>query len=199
MFQILWFLTLPSSFPMDEVPFWISSAKDVDGIHPLNLGKFASGISSLVPCTATGIIKLLSFYNIKIEGSTACVIGRSSIVGSPTSSLLLQSNATTINIHKKTENLGDLTRLADILVVATGHRGLITNRHVKKGAVIVDVGIHRGEDGKLVGDVVYDDEMMSKISAFTPVPGGVGPMTISMLLQNTILAAEKRQSESEKP
>ena len=183
---------LPKGFIENEVVQWITPEKDVDAFHPLNVGHLFAGTPHFIPCTPKGIMVLLEHYGINPAGKIACVVGRSAIVGKPLTALLLQANATTIHCHSKTPELKNLTKLAEILVVAAGKPGLIDASYVKNGAVVVDVGIHRNLQGKIVGDVKYDD-VLSKVSAITPVPGGVGPMTITMLLENTILAAERRE------
>jgi methylenetetrahydrofolate dehydrogenase (NADP+) / methenyltetrahydrofolate cyclohydrolase len=183
---------LPKGFIESEVIEWIAPEKDVDAFHPLNVGRLFAGNPLFVPCTPKGVMVLLEHYGINPAGKVACVVGRSSIVGKPLTALLLQAHATTIQCHSKTPELKNLTKLAEILVVAAGKPGLIDASYVKNGAVVVDVGIHRNLQGKIVGDVKYD-EVSGKVSAITPVPGGVGPMTITMLLENTILAAERRE------
>ncbi|MGZ3689035.1 MAG: bifunctional 5,10-methylenetetrahydrofolate dehydrogenase/5,10-methenyltetrahydrofolate cyclohydrolase, partial [Bdellovibrionota bacterium] len=153
------------------------------------------GLPSFRPCTPAGVMDILSYYKIPVAGRTACVIGRSSIVGKPMAALLLQADATVLQAHSRTPDLAKITRLADILVVAAGKRGLIGAEHVAPGATVIDVGMHRDENGKVSGDVRFDE--VSKVaSAITPVPGGVGPMTIRILLQNTVLAAETRENKS---
>ena len=186
---------LPDSFSESELFSWISAEKDVDGLHPANLGKLALGLPCLAPCTPLGIIQLLKYYKIPLSGQTACVIGRSPIVGKPMAMLLLQENATVIQCHSKTADLRQFTRKADLLIVAAGKPGLIDQTHIQKGATVIDVGVHRNSENKLTGDVVFDSAAQIA-GAITPVPGGVGPMTISMLLSNTITAAEKRSSHA---
>ncbi|MEK6579045.1 MAG: bifunctional 5,10-methylenetetrahydrofolate dehydrogenase/5,10-methenyltetrahydrofolate cyclohydrolase [Bdellovibrionota bacterium] len=185
---------LPKSFKEEDVVYWILPEKDIDAFHPLNAGRLSLGLPGLVPCTPTGVMRLLKHYGIALAGKTACVIGRSSIVGKPMAALLLQADATVIQCHSKTTNLEELTRTADLLIVAAGKPGLIGAKHIRAGAVVVDVGIHRTSDGKIVGDVVYE-EVLKKASALTPVPGGVGPMTIAQLLLNTVIAAEKNNAD----
>lgn len=184
---------LPTSggFREEEVVYWVSPEKDVDAFHPENAGRLALGLPCFLPCTPAGVMKILDHYDISVAGKTACVIGRSSIVGKPMAALLLRANATVIQAHSQTLDLVSMTRQADILVVAAGKIGLIGREHIKPGAVVVDVGIHRNDEGKIVGDV-RAHEMPDVASAFTPVPGGVGPMTIAVLMKNTVLAAEKR-------
>jgi methylenetetrahydrofolate dehydrogenase (NADP+)/methenyltetrahydrofolate cyclohydrolase len=184
---------LPGSFAEHEVVEWILPDKDVDAFHPLLAGKLFLGLSGLQPCTPAGIIKLLEHYGVEIAGKTACVIGRSSIVGKPMAALLLQQNATVIQAHSGTPHLREMTLQADILVVAAGKPGLIGPEDVRAGAVVVDVGIHRTPEGRLRGDARFE-ELLSRVSAITPVPGGVGPITIHQLLLNTLQAAEVRQT-----
>ncbi len=163
----------------------INPKKDVDGFHPVNAGKLMLNEKPhAVPCTPKGIITLLDEYNIKLEGANAVIIGRSNIVGKPLSMLLLNRNATVTVVHSKTKNLSEITKNADILISATGRADMVTGNMVKKGAVVIDVGIIRDENGKLRGDVDFDS--VKEIAGFiTPVPGGVGPMTIATLIQNT--------------
>lgn len=182
---------LPRNFPENDVVYWVAPEKDVDAFHPMNAGRLFLGLPSIRPCTPWGIMELLKFYNIEPSGKVACVIGRSSIVGKPMASLLLQANASLLLCHSKTPRLESLVKQADLVVAAVGKPGLITASFVRDGAVVIDVGINRRADGKVVGDVAYD-EVAPKVSAITPVPGGVGPMTIAMLLQNTVQAAEDR-------
>lgn len=184
-------LPLPKHINEDEVIKRISPDKDVDGFHPYNVGRMTSGLPTFLPCTPHGIMKLLEFYNVDICGKNCVVIGRSNIVGKPISLLLLAENGTVTVCHSKTQNLKEITSKADILVVAIGRANFVSADMVKEGAVVIDVGINRGEDGKLYGDV--DFENVSQIaSKITPVPGGVGPMTITMLLENTVDSAKKR-------
>ena len=185
-------LPLFSHLNEDEILELIHPKKDVDGFHPVNIGKLYAGLEPYaVCCTPKGIIKLLKAYNIKIEGKKALVIGRSNIVGKPVASLLLNENATVTIAHSKTKNLKEHTKKADIIVSATGHPKLITADMVKKGAVVIDVGINRVNE-KLYGDVDFD-AVKNKCSYITPVPGGVGPMTITMLLYNVVKQAKKRE------
>ena len=189
---------LPRGFREEEIVYWIDPAKDVDAFHPENAGRLVLGLPGLKPCTPTGVMALLKHYKIHTEKRVACVIGRSAIVGKPMASLLLQGDATVIQAHSKTPRLAELTQRADILVVAAGQKGLIGAEHVQTGAVVIDVGMHRDGDNKLTGDVRFE-EVEKKASAITPVPGGVGPMTIALLLQNTLEAAERRLTESRLP
>jgi len=184
---------LPKSFREEDVIYWVAPEKDVDAFHPINTGLLQLGLPCFTPCTPTGVMELLKHYQIQVAGKTACVIGRSSIVGKPMASLLLQADATVLHCHSQTSNLASISSQADILIVAAGKPGLIGSDHVKPGAVVVDVGIHRNAENKVIGDVRFDD-VSQKASAMTPVPGGVGPMTIMMLMENTVLAAEKRKT-----
>jgi len=183
---------LPKSFKEEEVLYWIAPNKDVDAFHPENTGRLSLGLPTFAPCTPAGVMELLKFYEINPSGKIACVIGRSSIVGKPMAALLLQANATVLHCHSKTPDLAKIASQADILVVAIGKAGFVNSSFVKPGAVVIDVGIHRTAEGKVVGDVLFDD-VSQRASAVTPVPGGVGPMTITVLMQNTILAAERRE------
>jgi len=185
---------LPKSFREEEVLYWVSPEKDVDAFHPENTGRLQLGLPCFAPCTPAGVIEILKYYNIPLAGRTACVIGRSSIVGKPMAALLLQENMTVLHCHTKTPDARVFSKQADVLVVAAGKMELIDLTYIKEGAVVIDVGIHRNHLGKVVGDVLYD-QVAPHTSAITPVPGGVGPMTIAVLLKNTILAAETREKE----
>ena len=182
-------LPLPKHINEDHIISAIDVKKDVDGFHPYQVGCLASGLDSLKPCTPAGVIGLLKAYDIEIEGRHAVIIGRSHIVGKPLVQLLLEENATVTVCHSRTQNLSMLTQMADILIVAIGRPHFVPADMVKEGAVVVDVGINRLETGKLVGDVDFDT-VEQKASYITPVPGGVGPMTITMLLFNTLKAAK---------
>jgi len=182
-------LPLPKHIDEQKVINTISVKKDVDGFHPYQVGALVSGLPCLKPCTPSGVIELLKAYNIEMTGRHAVIVGRSHIVGKPLIQLLLDENATVTVCHSRTQNLAEFTKSADILIVAIGRAHFITADMVKDGAVVVDVGINRLETGKLVGDVLYDD-VLEKASYVTPVPGGVGPMTITMLLKNTLKAAK---------
>ncbi len=183
-------LPLPAHIDQNKVIHKISPQKDVDGFHPYQVGALASGLDAYAPCTAAGVIELLKAYKLPIEGRHAVVVGRSHIVGKPLIQLLLDENATVTVCHSRTHELAEMTRRADILIVAIGRANFITADMVKEGAVVIDVGINRLETGKLVGDVEFD-KVSELASHITPVPGGVGPMTITMLLQNTLDAAKK--------
>lgn len=182
-------LPLPKHINEDEVIKAISPNKDVDGFHPENVGRLSIGQKGFVSCTPAGVIELLKRSNIEIEGKNCVVIGRSNIVGKPMSLLLLRENGTVTITHSRTKNLKEYTKNADILVVAIGKPKFIDAQYVKEGACVIDVGIHRGEDGKLCGDVDYDS-VKEVAGALTPVPGGVGPMTIAMLMKNCVESVE---------
>lgn len=182
-------LPLPKHIDEDKVIERISPKKDVDGFHPMNVGALSIGKKGFISCTPYGIIQLLKRSNIDITGKHCVIVGRSNIVGKPMSMLLLRENGTVTIVHSKTKNMKEITNQADILVVAIGKPKYITAEYVKEGAVVIDVGINRNENGKLCGDVDFDD-VLSKVSAITPVPGGVGPMTIAMLMNNCLEAVE---------
>ena len=185
-------LPLPPHISEEKVIGRISPEKDVDAFHPENVGKITIGNYQFLPCTPAGIVELLKYYNIEVSGKRCVVIGRSNIVGKPMSLLLLERNGTVTVCHSKTKNLSEITKEADIIVVAIGRAEFLRGDMVKEGAVVIDVGINRLDDGRLVGDVKFDE--VSKIaSAITPVPGGVGPMTITMLLKNTLCAAKMQK------
>lgn len=186
-------LPLPGQINEKVVLRSILPEKDVDGFHPVNVGLLSIGDDCYAPATPSGIIAMFKEYGIEIAGKHCVIIGRSNIVGKPMAALLLRHNATVTVCHSKTQNLGELTRQADIVIVATGHRHTLTADMVKEGAVVIDVGMNRNELGKLCGDVDFD-EVKEKTSFITPVPGGVGPMTITELLENTILAAQRHHS-----
>lgn len=180
---------LPKQFSEKEAIFWVAPQKDVDCLHPENVGLLVSGDARFFSCTPGGVLLLLDHYGISVKGKIACVIGRSAIVGKPMASLLLARDATVIQIHRSTPHPEKLCAQADIVIAAAGTKGLVKKEWLKKGAVVVDVGVHRGENNKLTGDV--DVESVGDIpSALSPVPGGVGPMTIQVLLENTYLAAK---------
>ncbi|MDU0331639.1 MULTISPECIES: bifunctional methylenetetrahydrofolate dehydrogenase/methenyltetrahydrofolate cyclohydrolase FolD [Paenibacillus] len=185
-------LPLPKHIDEKAVIDAISPEKDVDGFHPINVGNLMIGDDSLLPCTPAGVIELIKRTGVEIAGKHAVVIGRSNIVGKPVSLLLQRENATVTMCHSRTANMKELTRLADILVVAIGRANFVDASYVKPGAVVIDVGMNRLDNGKLAGDV--DFESVKEISGpITPVPGGVGPMTITMLMQNTLIAAKRLQ------
>lgn len=180
---------IPKHLDIREAFNAINYKKDVDGFHPINVGKLAIGEDCFISCTPAGVMKILEEYNIEIEGKYAVVIGRSNIVGKPLAQCLLNKNATVTTCHSRTKNLKDITKQADILVAAIGKPKFVTEDMVKDGAIVIDIGINRNDDGKLVGDVDYQN-IESKASYITPVPGGVGPMTIAMLMTNVVKAAK---------
>ncbi|MBR4286846.1 MAG: bifunctional methylenetetrahydrofolate dehydrogenase/methenyltetrahydrofolate cyclohydrolase FolD [Clostridia bacterium] len=186
---ILCQLPLPSHIDEQAVINAIDPSKDVDAFHPFNVGHIMIGDYTFLPCTPAGIMEMLKFYNISVKGKKCVVIGRSNIVGKPMAMLLLKENGTVEICHSRTENLKEETLSADILVAAVGKAYFVTADMVKEGAVVIDVGMNRNAEGKLCGDVDYD-EVEKKASFITPVPGGVGPMTITMLLENTVRAVE---------
>lgn len=177
-------LPLPRHLDSFKILMRIDARKDVDGLHPLSLGRLMMGQPTVKPCTPAGIMRLMREYQIPLEGKNAVVVGRSNIVGKPMGLLLLEENATVTTVHSRTQNRRDILRQADILVAAVGIPGFITAEDVKPGAVVIDVGINR-VDGRLVGDVDFEP-VRAKASYITPVPGGVGPMTIAMLMSNTV-------------
>lgn len=180
-------LPLPSHINEDKVIQTIDANKDVDGFHPQSVGSLSIGQKGFISCTPAGVIQLLKRSGIAIEGKECVIVGRSNIVGKPMALLLLRENGTVTICHSRTKDLKEVTKRADILVVAIGKPKFITKDYVKKGAVIIDVGIHRDENNKLCGDVDYQD-VLDQVSAITPVPGGVGPMTIAMLMNNCVEA-----------
>jgi len=184
------FIQLPLPAGLDALPLIsaIDPAKDVDGLSPLSAGRLAVGLPSLLPCTPHGVVQLLSRSGVEIGGREAVVVGRSNLVGKPLAQLLLRENATVTVCHSRTKNLPEVTRRAEILVVAAGRRGFVGEEHVREDAVVVDVGIHSKEGGGLTGDVRFE-EVEPVASYITPVPGGVGPMTRAMLLYNALEAA----------
>ena len=183
-------LPLPAHIPGERVLSAIAPEKDADGFHPCNVGLLATGHPRFVPCTPAGVMRMLDREGIDPAGRHAVIVGRSNIVGKPMAMLLLQRNATVTLCHSKTRDLGAVTREADILVLAIGRARLLTGDMVRQGAVVIDVGINRTPEGKLAVDVDFQS-VLGRASHLTPVPGGVGPMTIAMLLENTVLAAER--------
>lgn len=183
-------LPLPKTIDAEKVLDRISPLKDVDGFHPINVGNLAIGKEAFVPCTPAGIIRLIKSTGETIASKEAVVVGRSNIVGKPVAQLLLQENATVTIAHSRTTDLAAVTKRADILVVATGLAKFIKKEHLKPGAIVIDVGMDRDENNKLCGDVDFDD-CIDIAGYLTPVPGGVGPMTITMLLENTLISAER--------
>ena len=182
---------IPKGLNIQEAFEKIHCKKDVDGFNPVNVGKLMIGEDTFISCTPYGIIKMLEAYNIEIEGKHAVVIGRSNIVGKPLAQCLLQKNATVTICHSKTKNIAEITKTADILISAVGKKNMVTADMVKDWAVVIDVGMNRNEEGKLVGDVDFEN-VKQKVSYITPVPGGVGPMTIAMLMNNVIKATEEQ-------
>ena len=189
---ILCQLPLPKGLDEKIIIEAIDPNKDVDAFHPVNVGRIMIGDYDFLPCTPAGVMEMLSYYNIDINGKECVVIGRSNIVGKPMSMLLLHKNGTVTIAHSRTKNLNEVTRRADILVAAVGRANFVTADMVKDGAVVIDVGINR-VDGKLCGDVDFD-AVSQKASYITPVPGGVGPMTIATLMQNTLTAAKRQNN-----
>jgi methylenetetrahydrofolate dehydrogenase (NADP+)/methenyltetrahydrofolate cyclohydrolase len=186
-------LPLPKHIPVDPVLESVDPAKDVDGFHPINVGKLWSGRNALVPCTPRGCLHLLRSAEIPLEGVRALVVGRSNIVGKPMAALLLGAHATVTLAHSRSRDRPARCREADVLIVAAGQPRLVEGSWIKPGATVIDVGMHRGADGKLFGDVDFASAS-TVAGAITPVPGGVGPMTIAMLLDNTLRAASMREN-----
>lgn len=184
-------LPLPDQIDESKVIEAISPDKDVDGLHTVNAGRLFTGQSGFIPCTPYGILKLLDYENVDLKGKHAVVVGRSNLVGKPVALLLLARHATVTICHSRTQDLPSVVRSADVVVAAVGKAGMVKGSWIKPGAVVIDVGINRLPDGKLTGDVAFDEakEIAGKI---TPVPGGVGPMTIAMLLDNTLEAARRQ-------
>ncbi|HEN0363591.1 TPA: bifunctional methylenetetrahydrofolate dehydrogenase/methenyltetrahydrofolate cyclohydrolase [Streptococcus agalactiae] len=181
-------LPLPQHINDKKIILAIDPKKDIDGFHPMNTGHLWSGRPMMVPCTPAGIMEMFREYHVDLEGKHAVIIGRSNIVGKPMAQLLLDKNATVTLTHSRTRNLSEVTKEADILIVAIGQGHFVTKDFVKEGAVVIDVGMNRDENGKLIGDVVFE-QVAEVASMITPVPGGVGPMTITMLLEQTYQAA----------
>ncbi len=188
-------LPLPEHIDKTKIIYAINPLKDVDGFHPYNIGNLSLGKEYLVPCTPKGIMVLLKEINYPLRGKHAVIIGRSNIVGKPMGQLLLNEDATVTYCHSRTKNLHDFTRNADVLISAVGKAHFIGAEHIKNGAVVIDCGMNRDSFGNLCGDV-KTDEVLEKVSYITPVPGGVGPMTVTMLLANTIYAAKQLQQKS---
>ena len=190
-------LPLPKHINEERVILSISREKDVDAFNPHNVGRIMTGGYDFLPCTPAGVMRLLDYYGIEIEGKICVVIGRSNIVGKPMAMLLLERNGTVTVCHSRTKNLSQYTKNADIIVVAVGRAGFLRGENVKSGAVVIDVGINRLPSGALAGDVDFDS--VSEVASYiTPVPGGVGPMTITTLLENTVKAAELSLSDTAK-
>jgi len=184
-------LPLPKHIDTTKILEVIEPTKDVDGFHPYNMGRVVENLDAFAPCTPVGVIEMFKEYNIDLEGKDVCVVGASNIVGKPMAALLLNKNATVTTTHIYTKDLASHTKKADIVIVGVGAPNLIKENMIKEGAVVIDIGINRLESGKLVGDVDFEN-VSKKCSYITPVPGGVGPMTIAMLLQNTLKAAKRR-------
>ena len=189
-------LPLPEHIDEEKILLSINPLKDVDGFHPMNMGRLFAGMPHTIPCTPYGIMKMFEEYNIPLAGKQAVVIGRSNIVGKPMAILLLGADSTVTLTHSKTEDLAKVASKADILVVAIGRGHFVTKEFIKPGAVVIDVGMNRNEDGKLIGDVKFD-EVEPIASYITPVPGGVGPMTITMLMQQTVECCERQVLDHE--
>ena len=185
-------LPVPKHIDADKVLLAIQPEKDVDGFHPMNVGLLNVGNPLMIPSTPAGIMEMFKAYHVDLSGKNAVVIGRSNIVGKPIAQLLLAANATVTLTHSRTKNLADVAKQADILVVAIGQGHFVTKEFVKEGAVVIDVGMNRDENGKLIGDVKFD-EVEPIASLITPVPGGVGPMTITMLMEQTFDAASRQK------
>lgn len=181
-------LPLPAHINDKRILLAIDPKKDVDGFHPMNTGHLWNGRPQMVPCTPAGIMEMLHEYEVDLEGKHAVIIGRSNIVGKPMAQLLLDKNATVTLTHSRTRSLPDVAKQGDVLIVAIGQGHFVTKEFVKEGAIVIDVGMNRDEDGKLIGDVKFD-EVEPIASLITPVPGGVGPMTITMLMEQTYQAA----------
>lgn len=188
-------LPLPKHIDTTKILEVVAPTKDVDGFHPYNVGRLATGLDGFVPCTPLGVMELLAEYNIDVKGKNCCVVGASNIVGKPMAALLLNANATVEICHIFTDDLKKHTLNADVILVGAGVINLIKEDMVKENAIIIDIGINRASDGRLVGDVDYDS-VAPKTSYITPVPGGVGPMTIAMLLSNTLKAAQIHAEEN---
>lgn len=180
---------IPKHLDINQAFNKINYKKDVDGFNPINVGKLCIGEDCFISCTPYGVVKMLEEYNIPIQGKNVVILGRSNIVGKPLIQCMLQKNATVTVCHSKTENIEEITKKADILIVAIGKAKFVKSNMIKDGAVVIDVGINRNDDGKLVGDVDFEN-VKEKASYITPVPGGVGPMTIAMLMNNVVKAAE---------
>jgi methylenetetrahydrofolate dehydrogenase (NADP+) / methenyltetrahydrofolate cyclohydrolase len=188
-------LPLPKHIDTDRVLYAVNPGKDVDGLHPNNIGRLTMGNPVFVPCTPEGVMAMLDYHKIKIEGSRAVIIGRSNLVGRPVSLLLMHRNATITVCHSRTREIDGICREGDIVVAAIGKARFVTAEMIKPGAAVIDVGINRMEDGSLAGDVDFP-EVSKKAGWITPVPGGVGPMTIAMLLKNTLESAKRMERRS---
>lgn len=192
---ILLQLPLPKGLDEDEAVARVSPEKDVDGLHPVNLGRLLAGAPTVLPCTPAGCMEILDHYGASLQGAEAVVVGRSRLVGKPLAQLLLARHATVTMCHTRTRDLSFHTRRADVLCVAAGRPRVITGDMMKEGAWVIDVGVNRLESGKLAGDVDFESAS-GRAAAITPVPGGVGPMTVAMLMRNTLLAARRQAGES---
>jgi len=190
-------MPLPPHISKKKVIECIDPKKDVDAFHPINVGKIGTKDSVFLPCTPAGIMEILRYYHLDVKGKNCVIVGRSDIVGKPMALLMLAADATVTVCHSKTHDLSSFTKNADILVVAVGKAGIVTGEMIKPGAVVIDVGMNRNSDNKLCGDVDFSSAA-EKASYITPVPGGVGPMTISMLLVNTLSAAKWQRKENQK-
>ena len=189
-------LPLPPHIDTDSILEVIDPAKDVDGFHPYNVGRIVTKLDAFAPCTPLGVMRMFEHYAIDLRGKDVCIVGASNIVGKPMASLLLNADATVTVTHIHTQDLAAHTRTADVVIVGVGVPGLIKADMVKEGAVVIDIGINKLADGRLVGDVDFD-AVAPKCAYITPVPGGVGPMTIAMLMENTLKAAQARQTSKE--
>lgn len=183
-------LPLPGHIQEKAIIEAISPEKDVDGFHPINIGRMMTGQDAFLPCTPYGVMVMLEYIDYDLEGKHVVIVGRSNIVGKPAGQLFLNANATVTYCHSRTKDLAYYTKQADVVVAAVGKRDTITSDHIKEGAIVIDVGMNRDDEGKLCGDVAFD-EVKNKASYITPVPKGVGPMTITMLMKNTVKSAQK--------
>ncbi|MGE7759310.1 bifunctional methylenetetrahydrofolate dehydrogenase/methenyltetrahydrofolate cyclohydrolase FolD [Peribacillus sp. NPDC097895] len=190
-------LPLPGHIQEKAIIEAISPEKDVDGFHPINIGRMMTGQDAFLPCTPYGVMVMLEHIDYDLEGKHVVIVGRSNIVGKPAGQLFLNANATVTYCHSKTRDLAYYTKQADVVVAAVGKRDTITSDHIKEGAVVIDVGMNRNDEGKLCGDVAFDD-VKNKASYITPVPKGVGPMTITMLMKNTVKSAQKTLNRTSK-
>ena len=189
-------LPLPGHIQEKAIIEAISPEKDVDGFHPINIGRMMTGQDAFLPCTPYGVMVMLEYIDYDLEGKHVVIVGRSNIVGKPAGQLFLNANATVTYCHSRTKDLAYYTKQADVVVAAVGKRDTITSDHIKEGAIVIDVGMNRNDEGKLCGDVAFD-EVKTKASYITPVPKGVGPMTITMLMKNTVKSAQKALKQNE--
>ncbi|WHY55043.1 bifunctional methylenetetrahydrofolate dehydrogenase/methenyltetrahydrofolate cyclohydrolase FolD [Peribacillus simplex] len=189
-------LPLPGHIQEKAIIEAISPEKDVDGFHPINIGRMMTGQDAFLPCTPYGVMVMLEYIDYDLEGKHVVIVGRSNIVGKPAGQLFLNADATVTYCHSRTKDLAYYTKQADVVVAAVGKRDTITSDHIKEGAVVIDVGMNRNDEGKLCGDVAFD-EVKEKASYITPVPKGVGPMTITMLMKNTVKSAQKALEQNE--